>query len=292
MIVQLANRLSTSAQFYSVQRPAALWANPDAAGVALLVGFVLSFWGRGWLMWLGRAAAVIGILLSSSREALYPLLLFVVFYAVAKVVVATRHERKLLLGKLIGVVVGVAAALASAPAVSAAVGAQSVLTYALARFADFGQNVQSNTDPSRQSLWGIYFGRYLNGPWQGNGLFAFQGTTQVLGAHNMFVVVLGETGPLVFLLYCGVFLYALGQRMALKLLAQDRILVGLLWMIALFESFVSHNAFTDVTLILLFAIMLCLPNALGTRAKHQAKYAVQPSRMPPRAATSPLSPSR
>ncbi len=263
-VAQLAYRLNPLATAFNGLRPAGLWSNPNDAGVAMLFGFVLSFWAPRPLALLGRTAAIVGIFLTSSREAEYPLLICVGLYTAWSAISALRSRSPRLLRKAATAICTVAAAAASVPLLFQLPGAKNVFMYAVARFLDFGQGLtnQSPTDPGRSALATQYLNRYLTGPWQGSGLFTFQGTDFILGAHNMYIMVLGEAGPVVLLLYVATLLYALARQANFPLLPTDRVVHSLLWVVIVLVAFVSHNLFDSAFAIMLMGAVFCAPDAL------------------------------
>ena len=109
---------------------------------------------------------------------------------------------------------------ASAPLLQGLAGSQNVIAYSTERLLDFSQQSSTVLDPSRGFLASTYLNKYLAGPWQGNGLFAFHGSGLNFGAHDMYIMMLGESGPLVALLYVGVLVYGIARQVTRRLAAR------------------------------------------------------------------------
>ena len=60
---------------FNVLRPAGLWRNPDEAAFAFIFAFLISYWARRPLAWIGRLACLVGIYLTASRTGVYILAL-------------------------------------------------------------------------------------------------------------------------------------------------------------------------------------------------------------------------
>ena len=261
-ITQLARTLSPTATAFNSLRPAGLWANPNDAGVAMLFGFILSLYAPRPLAWAGRIGAIIGIFLTGSREAQYPLIACITLYFVARIASSRGTDLHRLLRKAAVVILASATGLGLLPGVARLAGADTVISYSVTRFLDFGQQMQTPEDPSRGATAIQYLDRYLGGPWQGNGLLTFQGSNTVLGAHNMYIMVLGESGPIVLLLFLAALVYGLIRQAFVRLTLQDRVIHGLLWLVLISFAAISHNLFDSPFAILLAGVTFSIPDAL------------------------------
>jgi len=265
---------ATNASMYALQRPAGLWLNPNEAGIAYLFAILLASWASPSLKWLGRSGAALGIFLTASRGAMFPL----VAYGVIMLFIYFRHRlprlrlRSLALMTgialiLIGVGVGAALAL-HAP--GSRVLAEAV-RYPVSRFVNFAEATPEGNDAPRVPLAIYWFKRALSGPFQGSGVFSFQGNgTTTAGAHNVFLTVWGETGVLSLLLYVAVLATGIRRSLSRRLAAFDRLAISAIWSLYLVEAFLWHNQFTSVVGILIIGLLLCLPNAVDRASTSDA----------------------
>jgi hypothetical protein len=264
--------LAPDVRSYNGERPAGLWLNPNEAGFAFLLSWLVAPWARQRLRWIGRAAAVAGIYLTASRTALYLLLLA----AVIEVVVMTwrwKHPRREARDTVIAALAGlmVAALLlpllavslnfalrhlpAGLPGVSAAAGFGANA----GRFLDVTQSTRARDDRSRVELFQYWARKGLQKPWVGSGLLSFQGDSDHQGAHDLYLMVWGEAGVLIlaaFLLVLGI-----GLRRVLKSRAPplDRFHLLVLWGTFLLLGLSWHNQFFDVIGVLWLLLLYQVP---------------------------------
>jgi O-antigen ligase len=68
-------------------------------------------------------------------------------------------------------------------------------------------------EDSRTQIWALYYYKVLNKPFFGNGYLSFSGKTDgigensdsIQGAHNTFLMILGESGIFVFLYFTAIY---------------------------------------------------------------------------------------
>jgi len=150
------------------------------------------------------------------------------------------------------------------PSVVSSLGGGDVANSSVARFLDITQSSTAQSYATRQDLASQWLQLYLEGPVVGEGLFTFEGRPDlgIDGAHDTYILVLGETGPLIFLAYVGLLVY--GIRLARRAPpGLDRLTVYLMWAAYLLEGLASHNQIDGLAGILCIAVLFTLPFALG-----------------------------
>jgi hypothetical protein len=250
-----------SAVVSSFDRPAGLWINPNEAAIALLFIFLIGHWARPWLAWAGRIGAAFGIFLTASRGGMYPLIVSIAAYA-AKAgprLFQVSLRRRLM---VVGVIV---ALICLALGVGAVLGHRSTrsMTYPITRLFNPLELTPEPGDVPRSTAAAYWFDRALHGPWYGSGVFSFQGNnTDLPGAHNVYLVIWGEAGIPMALVY--LLLITLGIRRIFRsgIAARDRFALALMWFVYLLEGFLWQNQFTSVFGIMIMALLYRLPGAL------------------------------
>lgn len=260
-------------------RPGGLFINPDEAAFAFLFALVLSTRITGPLAWAGRVAAVVGIYLGASRAGAYLLALY------GAILVGRALWRRWTLGTVTVVVNGLAlTVLLGIGAYHYAIGYLPATTdlaigdsFQLSRILDFSEDSYSIPGYERDNVTRAAAETALAAPVQGYGIFAMQGfelttlsrvsTTSLgelgIGAHNMYLVVLGELGPFGLASYLLLLGFGLRAAATARLTPPDRLLVALLWLTYLLIGFVWHNLFTDVVGMIFTAFVYLVPTRLS-----------------------------
>jgi O-antigen ligase len=208
-LVSLAYALDPASVSFSALRPAGLWINPNEAAFALLMGLLISGWVRGPLAWAGRMSAIAGLYLTASRSGLYILLLCAFVY-VAFRVKPWRIRYSLVPAVLAGAAVlgGFALMVVERPPEGLELNVEQGST--LSRVLDVTESVATARGVETRGEITLQAAQAaLEAPWYGYGIFTFQGTSiaslqsplPYLGAHDIYLVVWGETGILSLLTY-------------------------------------------------------------------------------------------
>ncbi|SRR5579862_87975 len=255
LVEKIARAHELDATAFNILRPAGLWSNPDEAAFALVFALLLSRWAAGLLGWLGRGGAVVGIFLGASRTGAYLLALCGAFYAWLWL----RTRRRF--------AAWIAVALAAGAGV---ILAQSGLreNWQVRRFLDFAEETRDSGDVSRVEIARDAIHKALNGPWYGNGLFAFQSNREFpavldVPAHNIYLAVWGETGVPLAVAYLLALGFGFSRVFRTPLRKRDAIAVGLMWLCYLVIGFTWHNQFTSFAGMLYIALLFRLPDALA-----------------------------
>jgi hypothetical protein len=268
LIPQIAYLLNPAATAFSELRPAGLWADPNSAGFALLFALWLSYWAARPLRWAGRVAALAGIYLTASRTTIYILVvcaLLVVLYRFWR----ARSARRDMLIFALGVALVGSLALGVAVVEHAAwLPGDLAQPYTISRLLDPTEATTGGF--SHTALTALVWDRAQTGPWYGRGIFAFQGllpfsafTGEELGAHNIYLVVFGETG------IPGIMVYGLALAAGLWAVGRAggapgaRLALLLLWITYLLIGFTWHNQLTDPAGILYAGLIYQLPQVIA-----------------------------
>ena len=265
VLVEMAYILDPRTFSYNIYRPAGLWIDPNVAGIGYLFGFLISLLlsDRRLLAWSGRSAALIGILFTGSREAMYPLL---VCCGVVAVVYAYRRGwrlKRLTALKIPAVVPAAAAAILIAAALAVWLSPmREPVMYNLHRFLD--ASARGPAEPSRFQLATYWINRAVHGPWYGSGVFSFQGNGRtVYGAHNIYLTVWGEVGGPLLAIYMTVLALGVVWLLRAKLPLLDLTTLALMWATYLVLGFTWHNQFSAVESIVVAGLLYVVPQAIS-----------------------------
>lgn len=259
-------------------RPAGLWLQPNDAGMALVFAFLLATWARPPLRWLGRAAAGYGVYMSASKGAMYALVAVLFVLGLAEVRLAfRRRSRWLVIGSpLVAAILAVAlVGLVNRTDFGAA---KLEMPYPVQRFVDI-TSVQDQNDPSRLAIASTWLVDLSSNPWTGNGVFKFEGTETRPGAHNLYIAVWGDSGILFLLGMMFIFLTGASGVWRHHLHGADKLAVTLVWIVYIYNGFISHDQFFAIMLMVAFALALVLPAVLepGSAQGHGIKNRVPTS---------------
>lgn len=270
MITDLAYARNPTGDAFNVLRPAGIWINPDEAAFAFLFAFLIAFKGRGFFFVLARLAGITGIYLSASRTGMYILVLYALI-ALLFVLKSVRLSR----GRIVALVCTSSLLLsllllmpfsANKPEVNLS----DNLT--VGRILDFSESAYA-TDYTRTDVTMAVFNAVMQSPIQGHGLFVFQRPDLFLpihlfntafrrinnGAHNIYLVVWGETGIGVFLGYLLVLGFGVLGVFRAKIAPGERLIAGLLWLTYLIMGFTWHIQFTYMLGIVFIALIYHFP---------------------------------
>jgi hypothetical protein len=286
IIERIAYFLDPEATGFSLDRPAALWSNPNEAAFAYLFGLLMGNWVRSpVLRWTSRLAAILGIFLTVSRTGIYLSIVCALVFAVFKLRTARFTARTV-------TAVVTATFLLASTAVAGYVTALSFAQSAveenrnLSRIFDFSEShTRTESQESRTELAGLALRYAMEGPWHGYGLYTFQDEKGHLfqsqtgqGAHDIYIAVFGEAGLGVLVGFVVVLVWGLSRCFTLPLAGRDRFQLFCLWIVFLVIGFTWHNQFTGFMGLIFFACLFLLP---GLLAMDQRRRTVAP-RLPQR----------
>ncbi|HEX2912503.1 MAG TPA: lipid II flippase MurJ [Chloroflexia bacterium] len=288
---QIADSLNSSFAKFSGYRPAGLWADPNEAAYAFIFALLLSRFNKGIFAWVGRFASIIGVYMSVSRSGTYLLVLCLVILFVTKV-------RKIHINHLTIAITSfiVAFILASLLLLVSTESPKLDLDFSnqwnISRLLDFSETgAQNNSAFSRGDLTLDGLNYALEGEWYGYGIFSFQGYGELsavdsstlmsrkgVGAHDIYVVILGEIGLFGLFLYLLVMALGFANTCKTTLESSHRLTMLLLWLVYLLIGLVLHLLFTSYTLLIYLALLYRIPQVLKPVSLSQAKAQSQSDR--------------
>ena len=273
LIADIANTREVGATAFDVLRPAGLWSNPDEAASAFLFSLLMARWAGGRLAWFGGCAAVGGIFLTASRTGACLLALCGVLFAVHWLRQHRIESARLAL--IFGALLLVAVAAFVAVNVF---GFDPSDNWQIARMLDITESTHGYGEASRLYI-AMHASRVaLDGPWYGYGLFTFQFHAQPEiptivdpPAHNIFIAIWGEAGPIVGITYLLLLAEGLRRVFRASLAVNDRLPVLLMWLCYLIMGFTWHNQFTSFSGMIYIALLWHLPSILKNPPEPQER---------------------
>lgn len=204
--------------------------NPNFAGSACLVGFALSYTikSRNWRL-IGQFAFTLAGIFTLSRT-------FVIVWFLINLIAIAKDKKNLLVPVIGGVVlIGVFTFTDSNMF-------ETDRFSALESFFDEGP-VETKTleRDSRTATWALYYDMIMDKPIFGNGFMKLQKRTGDLpGAHNTYLMIIGEAGVIPFLVLIGLYGYLLFDSFKRF---KDRPQLFYIMVIVALAMLVSHNYF-------------------------------------------------
>lgn len=206
--------------------------NPNTAGIVCLLGFSLSY-SISNVKWrtIGQLTFTLAGFLTLSRT-------FIVIWLFINIL-AIIKERKNLLVPVIGII-----------ALTIMVTFTDSKIFAADRFEALtaffgGGEVKTKTvkNDSRNDTWALYYDKVYEKPFFGHGYKSFQKvTSRAPGAHNTYLMIIGESGIIPFLLFIGTFMYLL--RYCIRYFKEEPYLLYTLFVVLL-NLMASHTFFAN-----------------------------------------------
>lgn len=248
---------------WSWGRFSGLWADPNEAGLQILLLVVLSSWSSARMLWLGRFAAIWFTYMLASRTTTYCFLLvggIYFFYYIGQ----TRR------GRLVAVVLACLLFLGVFAEIDPMSWFHTYETDSLfwTRIMDPLEN-QSRNHYTRFYLMKLWL-RYLDhAPWYGLGFNAMHGgSTGYLvfrtdipntGTHNMYLGIWADTGLLGLISYIAILIVAGFAAFKARLSALDRVAFQSFWMILLVFSMFLHGLNYSKHGLVMYLLVFMLP---------------------------------
>ncbi|MEH6770791.1 O-antigen ligase family protein [Maribacter arcticus] len=238
--------------------------NPNTAGIICLLGIAISYSIKNstWRI-LGQLVFTLAGILTLSRTFIV-VWLFINFLAIIK-------DRKNLFVPIIGVIALIVMITFTDSKIFAADRFEALTAF-------FGEGeVKTKTvgNDSRTQTWALYYDLIFEKPLVGHGYGAFQKvTTKAPGVHNSYLMIIGESGIIPFLLFIGTYIYML--RYCIIYLKQEPYLLYTL-LVVLLNLMASHTFFSNyqsiaLTIFIFMRIrMLNNPEKLEQRISNLSK---------------------
>lgn len=277
LVLKLALTLDPNSSSFSELRPAGLWSNPNEAAFSYIFAFLLSYWARGPLAWIGRLSCLIGVCLTASRTGMYLLILCGTFYLVLNLRSVLFNYRRLTLLLLSVAVIAAAVAIFSGSSTPRTLDLSKQAQ--LNRLIDFSEKrTRGAEDSSRLQIAQEAIERASERPWTGHGIFSFQGASafsampSVLstGVHNVYIAVWGETGIPGLISFLFLLAFGLHRLLKAQIARSERSILLLMWISYLVIGFAWHNQFSQFSGMLYIALLYHLPRVVAHNAKDAA----------------------
>ena len=119
-------------------------------------------------------------------------------------------------------------------------------------------------EDSRADTWALYYDQVLDSPFIGNGWGTFSGVTGPLGAHNSFLMVVGEAGILPLLIMIAMFFVMFWQGYVYFKYAPNLIMqtIALSLVLLANHNFFNFYYFTFATMWIQYQLMVQKNNKL------------------------------
>ena len=110
-------------------------------------------------------------------------------------------------------------------------------------FGDGEVKTKTIKNDSRDQTWALYYDYVFESPFIGNGYKSFQVKTNKLpGTHNTYLMVVGESGIIPFLIFIGIYIYLF--KYSIRYFKEEPNLIYIL-IVILLNFMVSHTFFSN-----------------------------------------------
>jgi O-antigen ligase len=263
VILTLAVGRDPEANAFNVLRPAGLWRNPDEAAFAFIFAFLISYWARRPLAWIGRLACLVGIYLTASRTGVYVLALCGAIHLAFRL-----RSQGFFFRCLKWLSLSLAATAAAALVLTESTTLRTVdvsnqwqvrRIFDLAENGDRGANEPTRLEIAREAIERIW-----ERPWIGHGIFSFdpyfENSAISIGVHNVFLLVWGETGIPGIITYLLVLAEGMRRIVRPRIAKSEASILLLMWISYLLIGLTWHNQFTAFAGMLYVALLFHLPS--------------------------------
>lgn len=253
-------------------RAVGFWANQNSAARFFGFGFLLSFLFTWRFNWLTRIAAVVGVFLTASRFG--SLMLAFNATALAVFFVATGQFQRIRVAAIVSAVAAtvIAVGLVFFPrsdTIERLTGHYEMSDDSLTRLERILDlsDTRARQQSSHRTLTMQGFDRATDSPWYGAGIYSFQRAREGMlsGAHNMYVMVWGETGILGLIGYPLLLIVGIARVMRARLNGAHRLVCLLMWADTVAAGFAAHVLMEGRVMYFKWALMLLLPSLLEER---------------------------
>lgn len=206
--------------------------NPNSAGITCLLGVAISYSIINTKHRLiGQAIFTLAGILTLSRT-------FIVVWVLINIL-AIIKDRKNLLVPFIGALALVLVVTFTDSKLFAADRFEALTAF----FGDGEVKTKTIKNDSRDQTWALYYDYVFEKPFFGNGYKSFQLKTKKLpGAHNTFLMIIGESGIFPFLIFIGLYFYLF--KYSFKYFKKEPNLIYIL-IVVLLNFMVSHTLFVN-----------------------------------------------
>lgn len=259
VVMMIAQTREEGTTAFNVLRPAGLWSNPDEAAFAFVFSLLIARWAGRTLGLVGVVASLTGLFLGASRTGFA----LVVFCGAGYALLWLR-ENRVTSARLAALTGGLM--LAGVVATLVAIQLDLANSWQVQRMLDFTESSRGVHAESRVEIAEAAVKLALEGSWHGHGLYAFGGgenpSIVEIGAHNIYLVIWGEAGPLTAVLYVFVLGVGIWSLFRTPMQPGDQLTLSLMWFCFLVIGLTWHNQFNSFMGMLYNAILWHLPSVL------------------------------
>lgn len=227
LVFPLAN-----ANFYpSYGRYSGFYLNPNAAGIVCLVGYVLTYGiDSRRLKIIGQIVFTLAGIFTFSRT-------FIVIWLLITFIAIYNNRKNLMVPVIGGLVLILVFTFSSKLTLNTErFGALESL------FDDQAGQSSAITEDSRTETWAVYANMIMDKPILGHGYLKLQTKEYGPGVHNTYLMILGESGIIPFLLLLGIYGYLLVKSISLFRVHPEYLYITLVIILALMAS---HTFFSE-----------------------------------------------
>ncbi len=169
--------------------------NPNSAGTICSIGFALSYsMPNKWWRYIGQFAFTLGGLLTLSRT-------FVIIWLLINLIAIFKSKKNLMV-PIIGALVLVIVLTFTDKSIFAGDRFAALESF----FGDGPVQTKTLKQDSRTATWALYYDLVFEKPFIGHGHMKFQRFENGLpGVHNSFLMVIGESGIIPFIIFVGIY---------------------------------------------------------------------------------------
>ncbi|CAN0573482.1 unnamed protein product, partial [Ectocarpus sp. 12 AP-2014] len=239
-----------------VGRFSGFFLNPNTAGIVCLLGMAISFTLKSpyWRI-LGQLTFTLAGILTLSRT-------FIVIWIFINLL-AIYKDRKNLLVPMVGAMALIVMITFTDRKLFAADRFDALIAF----FGDGQVQTKTVNNDSRSQTWALYYDLVFEKPIIGNGYKSFQiKNNKYPGAHNTYLMIIGESGVVPFLLFTSIFLYLLKYSL-LHFKKEPSLLYALL--VVSLNLMVSHTFFSNYQSIALSVFIFLRIRMLNNNKKEQ-----------------------
>ena len=255
-------------------RPGGLLRNPNDLATFCIFTFLLSHWCPGFMRQAGRVAAVFGVYLSASRGGAVLFAFCIILYFAGTMRYSTTHrtgssKSRLIVMALIACMLAFGAyRLIGSQLLSAKYDSGITRMDRILSLTDkTSASARLTSASGRFALLQYWLEKAFDAPLYGEGLYSFQGgkyspagrRVRNLGTHNMWIMLLGEVGPLGLLAYLYLAFLGFLRIYSIRGYPMDRLVFMLILIAYMVMSIKGHNQLEHRHWIILMALIQYVP---------------------------------
>jgi len=221
-----------NANFYPTYgRYSGFYLNPNTAGITCLIGYVFTYGINDRRLKLaGQIVFTLAGIFTFSRT-------FIIIWLLITLI-AIYNNRKNLLVPVIGALILILVFVFSGRLTLNTERFDAITSI----FESKGANSDALTEDSRTETWAIYSDMIMDKPILGHGYLKLSNKQYGPGVHNSYLMILGESGFIPFLLFLGIYTYIVSKSIRLTKTNPEYLYISIVIVLALLAS---HTYFTE-----------------------------------------------